>query len=225
MSPLEVTATASPGAAAVIFGDQTVSYADLNRRANQVANLLASRGIGAGDRVALSCPNVPYFVEVFWGVRKVGAELVPIDVSHDVGQVLDRAAGCRAHFAFEALGPIAIGDIAWQAHRLAADSDRQFFLITLDTGFPEPLEPPEFYHPLVAAQPDTFASSGAVPVPDVEADPAGRWLVLVPLADPMGHRVLVESAVAGAALVLIPHASERVVADARQRAGVTRDIH
>lgn len=209
-----------PDAAAVIFGDQTLTYRDLDTRANRVANLLASRGIVAGDRVALTCPNVPYFVEVFWGVAKVGAELVPIDIRCTVEQVAERAAGCRAHFAFEGLGPILIGDTAWAAH----DGEGEFFLITLDTGFPEPLEPPEFYHPLIARQSGSFAADRPLVKPPASADPDGRWLVLVPLADDTGWPVLVEAAAAGAAVVLLPQVSERLVAETRERVGVTREI-
>lgn len=216
-----VTAVADhPDSPAVIFGDQAISYRELDERANRVANLLVSRGIGAGDRVALTCPNVPYFVEIFWGVAKVGAELVPIDISCTVEQVAQRAAGCRAHFAFEALGPIMIGDTAWAAH----DGMREFFLITLDTGFPEPLEPPEFYHPLIARQPDSFGADLPLPESPPSADLDGRWLLLTPLADDTGWPVLVEAAAAGAAVVLLPHLSDRLVADTRVRAGVTREI-
>jgi long-chain acyl-CoA synthetase len=46
---------------AIVFGEQRISYAHLNAAANQVAGGLAAAGIGKGDKVALSCPNLPYF--------------------------------------------------------------------------------------------------------------------------------------------------------------------
>ena len=45
---------------AIVFGDTKLSYAQVNGAANQVANLLVERGIKPGDKVALSCPNLPY---------------------------------------------------------------------------------------------------------------------------------------------------------------------
>lgn len=200
---------------AVIFGDDEISYADLDRRANRVAHLLAARGIGAGDSVALSCPNVPYFVDIFWGVRKLGAELVAIDISHHPEEVAERAAGARAHLAFESLGSLMIGEIAWAAH----DGQREFFLITLDTGFPEPLEPPEFYHPLIARQPD----DGFDPIP--AGDPTDeRWLLLLPLSESSARETLVEAAQAGAAVVLVPHLNQALIDRTIERARVTRTI-
>src|SRR5262245_17836624 len=48
--------------------------------ANQVANLLVARGIEPGDQVALSCPNLPYFPVVYYGILKTGAVVVPLNV-------------------------------------------------------------------------------------------------------------------------------------------------
>ncbi|MEJ7707265.1 MAG: AMP-binding protein [Nocardioidaceae bacterium] len=48
--------------------------------ANQVANLLVSRGMRPGDKVALSCPNLPYFPAVYYGILKCGAVVVPLNV-------------------------------------------------------------------------------------------------------------------------------------------------
>src|SRR3546814_11178738 len=45
-----------------------------------VANLLVSRGIRPGDKVALSCPNLPYFTVVYFGILKAGATVVPLNV-------------------------------------------------------------------------------------------------------------------------------------------------
>ena len=46
----------------------------------QVANLLVSRGIEPGDKVALSCPNLPYFPIVYYGILKAGAVVVPLNI-------------------------------------------------------------------------------------------------------------------------------------------------
>ena len=53
---------------ALVFGDKRFSYAQLNAVANQVANGLTAQGIGKGDKVALSCPNLPFFPMVYFGI-------------------------------------------------------------------------------------------------------------------------------------------------------------
>ncbi len=45
-----------------------------------MANLLVARGIEPGDKVALTCPNLPYFPIVYYGILKAGAVVVPLNV-------------------------------------------------------------------------------------------------------------------------------------------------
>lgn len=58
---LEDSAREVPERVAVICGAQEFTYAEINARANQVANALKEIGIAPGDKVALSCPNLPFF--------------------------------------------------------------------------------------------------------------------------------------------------------------------
>jgi fatty-acyl-CoA synthase len=57
----------------------TLTYAELDGRAAQAAALMASRGIGAGDRVALLARNRITFFELLFGCAKLGAILVPLN--------------------------------------------------------------------------------------------------------------------------------------------------
>ena len=59
-----------PDRDAVVLGDVRLDYQSLNALANQVANLLVSRGIRPGDKVALSCPNLPHFPAIYYGILK-----------------------------------------------------------------------------------------------------------------------------------------------------------
>lgn len=77
---LEATAAASPSTPAFTFGDTTMTYAQVNGAANQVANGLISKGILPGDKVALSCLNLPYFPIAYFGILKAGATVVPLSV-------------------------------------------------------------------------------------------------------------------------------------------------
>ncbi len=55
-----------------------VTYHELHRQANRVANALEERGIETGDTVGLYMPMVPEVVSILYGCFKVGAIAVPI---------------------------------------------------------------------------------------------------------------------------------------------------
>ncbi len=65
---------------AVVMGPVRISYAQLNAMSNQVANGLVAAGVKKGDKVALCCPNLPYFPIVYYGILKAGAAVVPLNV-------------------------------------------------------------------------------------------------------------------------------------------------
>ena len=156
-SLLENSAEKYADRTAVVFGDSRFTYAQVNGAANQVANLLVSRGIKPGDKVALSCPNLPYFSIIYYGILKAGATVVPLNVllkAREVAYHLDDS-GAKAYFAFEGTPELPIGEAAWEGFQ-ATDSCTEFFLIKLDSEAPAPMEPPEYYAPLVAEQPPTF---------------------------------------------------------------------
>ncbi len=69
-----------PGKEAIVWEDVRLSYSDLEGLSNRVANAITGMGIGYGDKVALVCPNVPYFPIVYYGIMKTGAAVVPLNV-------------------------------------------------------------------------------------------------------------------------------------------------
>ena len=75
---LESWAKKDPDSDAIIFYGNRISYGEFDRQSNAVANLLASRGIGKGDCVAVFLPNCPQFHFVFYGILKLGAIHVPV---------------------------------------------------------------------------------------------------------------------------------------------------
>ena len=79
-STLEHHARQSPSKEAIVFADKRISYAQLNAVSNQIANGLIGLGIGYGDKVALTCPNLPYFPMIYFGILKTGASVVPLSV-------------------------------------------------------------------------------------------------------------------------------------------------
>jgi len=55
-----------------------VTFHELHRQSNRVANYLESRGVDTGDTVGLYMPMVPEVVSILYGCFKVGAIAVPI---------------------------------------------------------------------------------------------------------------------------------------------------
>ncbi|RDH76139.1 amino acid adenylation domain-containing protein, partial [Mycolicibacterium moriokaense] len=68
-----------PDAPAVTFEDHTRTYRELDEAANRLAHLLASTGVGRGDRVALVSERSAQAVTAILAVLKCGAAYVPID--------------------------------------------------------------------------------------------------------------------------------------------------
>ena len=100
---LEQSTRRRPDADAVVFQQHRLTYAQVNAAANQVANYVQSLGIGQGDKVALSCPNLPFFPMVYFGILKAGATVVPLNVLFKRGEVEYHLgdSDAKAYFCFE----------------------------------------------------------------------------------------------------------------------------
>ncbi|MEH6531154.1 MAG: long-chain fatty acid--CoA ligase [Photobacterium frigidiphilum] len=77
---LQRNASCKPDKVALICGDTQMTYAQFDAMAGKIASGLIDNGIQPGDRVALSCPNLPFFPLVYYGIQKAGAVVVPLNV-------------------------------------------------------------------------------------------------------------------------------------------------
>ncbi|WP_418515016.1 non-ribosomal peptide synthase/polyketide synthase [Delftia sp. PS-11] len=68
-----------PQATALVFGDECISYAQLNRRANRLAHRLMAEGVGAEVRVGIAVERSVEMVVAVLAVLKSGAAYVPLD--------------------------------------------------------------------------------------------------------------------------------------------------
>ncbi|HEX2295538.1 MAG TPA: amino acid adenylation domain-containing protein, partial [Actinomycetota bacterium] len=75
----EAQAAARPGAEAVACGNETVTYAELDERADALAAHLADLGVGADVLVAICCERTIAMVAGMLAVLKAGGAYVPVD--------------------------------------------------------------------------------------------------------------------------------------------------
>ncbi|MGW7719861.1 AMP-binding protein, partial [Streptomyces chartreusis] len=128
---LENSARTVPDRTAIVLGTQRLTYAELDTAARRVANLLRSRGIQPGDKVALSCPNLPWFPIAYYGILKAGAVVVPLNVLLKSREIAYHLADseAKAYFCFEG-GP----DLPMGQEGLSGFDEipgcEQFFLMT-----------------------------------------------------------------------------------------------
>src|SRR6185369_10770692 len=78
----ERQAERSPEQTAVVAGHNRLTYAQLNRRANQLAHYLSARGVGADTVVGVCLERRVEMVVAVLGVLKAGGAYVPLDPAY-----------------------------------------------------------------------------------------------------------------------------------------------
>ncbi|WP_269584125.1 non-ribosomal peptide synthetase [Roseibium sp. Sym1] len=81
-----------PSQKALILATSSLTFDDLDRKANRVARYLIGRGIGPGDIVALGCASGPDLVVCLLGVIKAGACYMPLDPAYPDQRLTDMLA-------------------------------------------------------------------------------------------------------------------------------------
>jgi long-chain acyl-CoA synthetase len=140
-SIIEHHARLTPEKEAVIWNDVRMSYGELNALANRVANGLKSLGIGYGDKVALSCPNLPYFPIVYYGILKAGAAVVPLNVLFQPREVAYHLADsdAKAVFVFEGTPELPMAKTVKEGFDEVATCEH-LIVMTADKMAPSPIE-------------------------------------------------------------------------------------
>ncbi len=156
---LEDSARKHPTRDAVVLGGNRLTYAQVDAAANQVANLLVSRGIGPGDKVALSCPNLPYFPIVYHGILKAGGVVVPLNVllkGREIAYHLNDS-DAKAYFCFQGTADLpmaAEGSVGFEG----ATACEHLFVITADPAADSPVPGAQTLAAATADQSPVFSS-------------------------------------------------------------------
>jgi long-chain acyl-CoA synthetase len=156
---LEHSATELPEKAAIVFGDKRFSYKQINAVANQVANGLAAAGITKGDKVALSCPNLPYFPMIYFGILKTGAAVVPLNVllkGREIAYHL-KDSQAKAYLCFQGTPELPMAREGWAGFNDVPEC-KHFWVVTADPAAPSPIENTATFSQLISQQSPVFES-------------------------------------------------------------------
>jgi amino acid adenylation domain-containing protein len=138
---VEAQVARSPSAVAVVGAGRSLTYVELDSRANRLARHLQALGVGPDARVATCLRRSPEMAVALLGVLKAGGACVPLDPTypHDRLAAMLADAGVAAVVTEEALG-----------HRLpAVDAP----VVILDAGWPDVAgQAPSAPHRRVAAE-------------------------------------------------------------------------
>lgn len=83
-----------PNKPAVLWQGTSLSYAELDSRANRLANALIDDGVIKGTKIGIICRNRPEYATAFFGVARSGGVLVNVSVLYapdELAYVLDKA--------------------------------------------------------------------------------------------------------------------------------------
>ncbi|HOR01271.1 MAG TPA: amino acid adenylation domain-containing protein [Anaerolineae bacterium] len=118
----EEHAARTPGAVALAFERQQLSYGELNRRANQLAHHLLRRGLAREALVAICLDNSPEMIVAVLAVLKAGGAYLPLDASYPPERLAFMLGDAQAAFLLTqaALRP-ALPDAGAEAICLDAD--------------------------------------------------------------------------------------------------------
>ncbi|CAD5108459.1 non-ribosomal peptide synthetase [Zestomonas carbonaria] len=93
---IEDRARQTPDAVAVIFGDQQLTYGQLDAQANRLAHRLIELGVGPEVRVAIAMRRSAEIMVAFLAVLKAGGAYVPLDVAYPQDRLLYMMKDCAA---------------------------------------------------------------------------------------------------------------------------------
>jgi long-chain acyl-CoA synthetase len=163
-SIIEHHARLAPRREAVVCQDIRLTFGQLNALANQVANALVEMKIGYDDKVALVCPNLPFFPIVYYGIMKTGAAVVPLNVLFKPREIAYhlKDSDAKAVFVFEGTPELPMAQTVKEGFD-EVDSCEHLIVMTLDKNAPSPVENRPTLTEILRDQPETFETFPVAP--------------------------------------------------------------
>ncbi|GAB3261093.1 non-ribosomal peptide synthetase [Kineosporia babensis] len=129
----------TPDAVAVVSGRHELTYAELNARANRIAHLLRSRGVGVEEPVGLCLEHGPQLLPALLGILKSGAAYLPLDPAHPADRIAYMVSDSKTRLV---ITTGAHASLIETAPLLLLDRDEQLLAAQPDTD-PAPVNRPE----------------------------------------------------------------------------------
>jgi glyine---[glycyl-carrier protein] ligase len=127
----------TPDAMAVSFGTEQITYGELERSANRLANFLRARGVELESRVGICVERSVEMTVAILGVLKAGAACVPLDPSYPVERLKYMVRDGKVHWL------ITVGDAADVARQLLVDDAVQILRLDYEEIEAEASTPPQ----------------------------------------------------------------------------------
>jgi long-chain acyl-CoA synthetase len=154
---LEQHARLAPEKEAIVWNEMRFTYGELNALSNRVANALTAMGIGHGDKVALACPNLPFFPIVYYGIVKTGAVVVPVCILFKAREVEYhlRDSDAKVVFTFEGTTEFPLGKVIKEGFD-RVETCENLVVMTIDPTAPSPFPEHQTLTEITTDQPETF---------------------------------------------------------------------
>jgi acyl-CoA synthetase (AMP-forming)/AMP-acid ligase II len=215
-------ARAVPHRPAAVLGDGALSFGELDRRANRVARVLASHGVGHRDRVLVQAATSLDVVPVFVALAKLGAVYVPANPSFR-GDELDAIVAAAAPALVVTDSPLAGAVELGEVIARAARQD--------DADVVEPRLGERDAHVVFFTSGSSGAPKGAVlshrvnflrSHPGALLEPRGAMVCPYPLFHMGAWTIALQQWQARDAVVLVESADAATISNAVARSGATR---
>ncbi len=163
-SIIEHHARLAPEKEAVVWNEMRFTFGQLNALANRVANALTEMGVERGDKVALSCPNLPFFPIVYYGILKAGAAVVPLNVLFKPREVAYhlKDSDAKAVFVFEGTQDLPMAKCVKEGFD-QVESCEHLIVMTIDPTAPCPFEDCKTLTQITYDKPETFETVATAP--------------------------------------------------------------
>ena len=157
MPTITEQARATPDKHAFIMGasGEAVTFAELDAKANQIAQLLRASGIQTGQHIAMMLKNCREFIEVVFGCSRAGVVFTPISTHLKKEETAYIINNCNARLF---IASASLADVATEAAEHAPELLRKFIVGGETAGF-------EDWQSAVASQPSVEISDQSLGVP------------------------------------------------------------
>jgi len=125
----------TPERTAVTVGAMALSYAELDTRANRMAQVLRSRGVGRGQRVGLRVERGADMLAAVLGILKAGAAYVPLDPDYPEDRLRFMADDAQLALVVSTTAQAGSSGLP-RERQLLLDADAQSIASAPDTGLP-----------------------------------------------------------------------------------------